>query len=56
MPVVAPVDKVVITHLPKEVDRDERFGVGCSCSFKRSEVNAPIIRLDVDKDGCGSSQ
>ena len=54
--VVAPFDQVVVAHLSKEVDGDDRFGVGRSCSFKRSEVNAPIIGLNVDKDGRGSSQ
>ena len=54
--VVAPIDQVVVAHLPKEVDSDDRFGIGRSCGFKRSEVNAPIIGLNVHKDRCGSSQ
>ena len=54
--VFAPFDQVVVAHLPKEVDSDDRFGIGRSCGFKRSEVNAPIIGLNVHKDRCGSSQ
>ena len=54
--VFAPFDQVVVAHLSKEVDGDDRFGFGRSCSFKRCEVNAPIIGLNVDKDGRGSSQ
>ena len=54
--VVAPFDQSVVAHLPKEMNSNDRFGVGRSCGLKRSEVNAPIIGLHVHKDGCGSSQ
>ena len=53
---VAPFNKTVVAHLTKKMDGDDGFGSRCACGFKRSEVNAPMGRLHVNKNRVGSHQ
>ena len=49
---VAPIDQRIIAHLAEEMNGNDGFCARCSCRFERDHVNAPVVRFNINKNGC----